>query len=179
MTTQSTNSSSTIEGSPTYRRGQAKKAASVAVKSTREQLTSSSGVTLEFDNDMVIAHARNYQAASIVIPTLIMIAGGIAALWQEYSIVLAWIAAALFTHALLFIHNSRYLKTKDRSPGNVRRWRRRLIAGDFLTGIVWASYMLLPLHTDEPIQAIFTFSTMLIVIAVYSFTVAPFLISVI
>ena len=144
-----------------------------AVRNVREKLTSASGVTFEFDRDIVLAHVRNYRAASLVIPILILFIGFISLSWAEPFLTMLWMVGALLAHAFLYVRNSHYLTMKPEGPGGYHDCRRQLIRGDLISGLVWATYFALPVEQHLDLQPVFAFSAFLIVIAVYSVTAAP------
>ncbi|MEO1066140.1 MAG: HAMP domain-containing sensor histidine kinase [Pseudomonadota bacterium] len=150
-----------------------KKALSKTIRDTREMLTTEDGISIAFDKDLIFAHARNIRAASIVLPTLTVLIGFISVAWLNYFWVLTWLVCALLSQSLVIVLNGRLLRERPSKPEDVARWRRNLICGDLLCGIVWSTYMIIPETASSMSLPVFSFATLLIVVAIYSFAAAP------
>lgn len=146
---------------------------SKTIRNTREILTSDSGHSVDFDRDILIAHARNFRSAGFVIPWLTLIMAIIALTWHNYFYVMMWMSANLITQVLVIYQNNRFLKAMPRDKEELKTWHQTFICGDLLSGLMWSMFVLIPVMISSLSQPVFIFTTMLVVIAIYSFITAP------
>lgn len=154
-------------------RADQRNAVSKTVRSARETLTSESGHSLAFDRDVLIAHARNYRAAGFILPFLIIFTSAISIFWLNSLGVVLWLIANAATQSLLVYQSIRFLKSIPKETDALQNWRRTFMSGNLLSGIVWSTFLLIPATDISLNQPVFSFTTLLVVIAIYSVIAAP------
>lgn len=158
---------------PNRARANQKRVISNTIKNTREHLTSDSGLSLDFDRDMMIAHARNFKAAGFLMPSFIMFMAMFSLAWYDYIHVVLWLFASLLTQTLLVYQNNRFLKILPTERNDLDKWRHTFTCGDLLSGIIWSTFLIIPVSVTSLSQPVFVFSTLLVVVALYSVIAAP------
>ena len=158
---------------PNRERAVRRDAVNNAVRNARENLTSETGYSVDFDRDVLLAHAHNFNNAGIVVPWFIICMGMLSLTWYNYFHILAWIFVSLVTQMIIVRQNMKFLKKMPDDPKELDKWRRSFICGDLLSGIVWSTFLLIPVSTSSLSQPVFLFATLLVVIALYSFIAAP------
>ena len=158
---------------PNRERAVRRDAVNNAVRSARENLTSETGYSVDFDRDVLMAHARNFNTAGLIVPWFIIFMGMLSLTWYNYFHILAWIFVSLVAQMIIVRQNMKFLKKMPDDPKELDKWRRSFICGDFLSGIVWSTFLLIPVSTSSLSQPVFLFATLLVVIALYSFIAAP------
>ena len=158
---------------PNRERAVRRDAVNNAVRSARESLTSETGYSVDFDRDVLMAHARNFNTAGLIVPWFIIFMGMLSLTWYNYFHILAWIFVSLVAQMIIVRQNMKFLKKMPDDPKELDKWRRSFICGDFLSGIVWSTFLLIPVSTSSLSQPVFLFATLLVVIALYSFIAAP------
>lgn len=146
---------------------------SKTLKNTRHKLTSSSDLPFEFDRDLLFSHARNYKSTQFVIPALAVFIAVVSLNWNFSAGVFSWLGAVLLTHCLVLLQNHRLLKDSNHSELNIGQWYTKLVCSNLMSGIVWSSYLIFSVSVAGPTQAVFIFSVLLMVIAIYTFITAP------
>lgn len=158
---------------PNRERAVRRHAVSSAVRQARENLTSNSGYSVDFDRDVLVAHARNFNTAGLIVPWFIIFIGMLSLTWYNYFHILSWIFISLATQMIIVHQNMKFLKRMPYEQDKLDKWRRIFICGDLLSGIVWSTFLLIPVSTSSLSQPVFLFATLLVVIALYSFIAAP------
>lgn len=143
------------------------------VRSTREKLTSESGLSKTFDREILNAFARNYKSAILVLIGLAAFMGSIGLTWMNYFGIIFWFSGNLGLQAFISYQCRRYLKNQPNDTKTIARWHNSFISFSLLNGIIWAVYILIPISEPSLSQPVFTFTTLLMVVAVYSFITAP------
>lgn len=158
---------------PNRARANRKREVTKAVRNTREQLTSNTGYSFDFDRDVLISHARNFKMTGYVVPWFIISIGMLSLAWYNYFHVLTWISVSLITQLLIVYQNTRFLKQIPDDKEALENWRRTFVSGDLLSGIVWSTFLLIPVSVSSLVQPVFLFAVLLMVIALYSFAAGP------
>ena len=158
---------------PNRERADRRHAVTSAVRNARENLTSETGYSIDFDREVLLAHARNFNTAGLIVPWFIIFIGMLSLTWYNYFHILAWISISLAAQMIIVHQNLKFLKKMPDDPKDLENWRRIFICGDLLSGIVWSTLLLIPVNTSSLSQPVFMFATLLIVVALYSFVAAP------
>ncbi|MEP3232750.1 MAG: HAMP domain-containing sensor histidine kinase [Hyphomicrobiales bacterium] len=158
---------------PNRERADRRHAVNNAVRNARENLTSETGYSIDFDRDVLLAHARNFNTAGLIVPWFIIFTGMLSLTWYNYFHILAWIFVSLTAQMLIVHQNMKFLKKMPDDPKDLEGWRRIFVCGDLLSGIVWSTFLLIPVSTSSLSQPVFLFATLLVVVALYSFIAAP------
>jgi two-component system cell cycle sensor histidine kinase PleC len=105
------------------------------VREARDRLTSSTGRPA-FDYELLRLFARNRISASLAVVPLVVTVGFLSGVWTNVTTASAWTAGVLAVHGVIAHQCQRFLA---QSPGsvNLRAWRIRFIALDFVFGIAW------------------------------------------
>lgn len=143
------------------------------IRETREKLTSESGHSRDFDREILANTARNYRAATPVLTLLIIFVGCFGLTWLNYFGVLIWISANLFAQVLIVNLARRYLKGTPKEPSTLAKWYNTFVYASFLSGLIWSTFLLIPVSTPSLSQPVFTFTTLLVAVAIYCFINAP------
>lgn len=145
------------------------------VRTTRETLTSESGYSKDFDRQILIAHAKNFKAIAFMLLLLILSMGAISLTWLNYFYVMTWVTANLGTQAIIAYQCRHFLNEKTRQRKTIANWHNLFFNANFLSGIIWSAFALIPVTAPSLSQPVFTFTTLLIVVAIYCFISAPLL----
>jgi len=158
---------------PNRERADRRHALNSAVRNARENLTSETGYSIDFDRDVLLAHARNFNTAGLIVPWFIILTGMISLAWYNYFHILTWIFVSLVAQMIIVQQNMKFLKNPPNDSADLENWRRIFICGDLLSGIVWSTFLLIPVSVSSLSQPVFLFATLLVVVALYSFIAAP------
>ncbi|MGF0538482.1 sensor histidine kinase [Agrobacterium sp. ES01] len=117
------------------------KAASKAVRATRERLQTNHIGGAAFDCEMLRMHMRSALQGAAVIPILVLFVAGVGAIIQPSPALYIWVMFTLTIHALnvLLI---RSVSKMDFDERQVQKFRRILIGGQVAIGICWAMFAL-------------------------------------
>ncbi|MFN4011295.1 MAG: sensor histidine kinase [Pannonibacter sp.] len=146
-------------------RAQRRREVARTVRSVRERLSTHEGAQPDFDTELLMLFAKARTSAALAVPMFLIIIASISFIWMEPVLVGAWL---LFTFSIWMLTVTT-CRRFEKLPVNERTshpWRRQFTIGDFLYGLCWASFFLLPASsaTTEGFE-VFQFATMLIVIA--------------
>ncbi|MDR3375532.1 MAG: ATP-binding protein [Ancalomicrobiaceae bacterium] len=136
------------------------------VKTLREQLTSTDGVPLPFQYELLINHARSQFSAAYVRPLLVALMAVAAVLWTNRMLIAVWALVVISAHVTSLFFYKRLIRAKQ-ADISVAGWRSRLIFLDFVTGLTLGLLFVLPSDPNVATD-VFQFSAMLILIAVTS-----------
>lgn len=145
------------------------------LRATREALTSRSGLSNDLDWEILAVQARNFRAAALVLPCLALFMGLFGLAWLHYFGVLIWLVAVLCSQVLTLIQSNKFMKLKLEETTDISKWHSTFISLNFLNGLVWATYIVIPVTTASLSQPVFTFTTLLVVVAVCSVVTSPVL----
>ncbi len=143
------------------------------VRSTREKLTSESGLSKAFDCEILSAFARNYRSTIFVLVGLTLLMAIFGLTWMNYFGIVLWLSCNLSFQAFTYYRYRKFLENPPQNIKNIRRAHNSFIRLTLINGLIWTSYILIPVTEPSLSQPVFTFTTILMVIAVYSFIAAP------
>ncbi|MBX6426431.1 MAG: HAMP domain-containing histidine kinase [Variibacter sp.] len=105
------------------------------VREARDRLTSSTGRPA-FDYELLRLFAQNRISASLAVMLLVATVGFLSGVWTNARSAAVWTAAVLVIHWAIASQCRRFLAA---SPGavNLRAWRIRFVALDFVFGVAW------------------------------------------
>jgi two-component system cell cycle sensor histidine kinase PleC len=135
------------------------------MRAAREKLTSSTGLERSFDYELIRLFAQYRVGAALPLFALALCVGGMATLWVAVEPVLVWLAVTFGAIALTIVLSRRLLRL-DESGLSLQRWRRILIAGEFVHGTAWAPMLLLLVGSHAPTAHGFALFVTLMVAAV-------------
>ncbi|MEP2943218.1 MAG: HAMP domain-containing sensor histidine kinase [Hyphomicrobiales bacterium] len=162
-------SNSSIRGNSVKRRIMPITKLGKAIKQTRGALTSESGHSIEFDKAILTIHAENFLRISPLIVAMIIFMGLASLAWLNYFGVIAWVVVSLSAQMLIIHVTKRFLKKEALSDEKITAWNRSLICCSLLSGIIWSTFLLIPVTTPSLSQPVFMFTTLLLVAAIYCF----------
>lgn len=139
------------------------------VSKTRNTLTSESGHSIEFDKEILTINARNFISASPVLICLTLFMGSVSLTWMNYFGIVLWLAANLSAQMLIINLYKRFLREETYTPENIAHWHRNFISCSLFSGIIWATFVLIPVTTPSLSQPVLMFATLLLVVAIYCF----------
>ena len=143
------------------------KLARSVVRDARELLTSSSGVKLAFDHELLRLYAENRISHSPALLLLIAIVGFAATLWTGDYYALASVPLTMIIHSMNVSACRKFLKAPI-NPTELRRYRRLFTSFDFLFGISWVFNIYIFVDLKSQGAGDFSLFAMLMVIAVFS-----------
>ncbi|MEP3630062.1 MAG: hypothetical protein ABJN04_08685, partial [Hyphomicrobiales bacterium] len=114
---------------PNRERADRRHAVNNAVRNARENLTSETGYSIDFDRDVLLAHARNFNTAGLIVPWFIIFTGMLSLTWYNYFHILAWIFVSLTAQMLIVHQNMKFLKKMPDDPKDLEGWRRIFVCG--------------------------------------------------
>lgn len=144
-----------------------------AVRHTRNTLNSESGYSKELDTEILTIHAKNFVTTSLLLVSLIFFMGAVSLTWMNYFGVIIWLAVNLSAQMFIIYKCKQFLKQKTYTSENITNWHRTFICSNLLSGIIWSTFLLIPITTPSLSQPVFMFTTLLLVIATYCFISAP------
>ena len=115
------------------------KAVAKAVKATRERLQSGHSGAQHFDREMMMMHLSATLQGASVVPILILLITAVGTYFSQQPMLFGWAVAALSVHAMNILIVRR-ANRQDMTLDNTNRWRRWLLAGQFLAGCGWALF---------------------------------------
>ncbi len=135
------------------------------VRDMRERLSAGADASPAFDLEVLAGFARNVLSSFLAVGLLSAAVAVAAVYWIAPEVVLAWFAGVTSCHLVRGV-TARRLAT--RGPGGIRpaRWRRRLVAAEFLHGLAFACLLLLPAARDPGQLVVFQFGAVLTFLAV-------------
>ncbi|MEO8669074.1 MAG: HAMP domain-containing sensor histidine kinase [Bauldia sp.] len=137
-----------------------------AIRSQREQLSSSAGTRPPFDYELTLAFARNRLNAAYALPFLIAIFAGASLLWVDLQRIAVWALVVLSAHFVMLVLCQRFSRLAEAEVATPV-WTRRFALAEFVGGVAWASLLVIvPLFARSVSGLeIFQFATMLIVVS--------------
>ncbi|MCT4656300.1 MAG: ATP-binding protein [Cohaesibacter sp.] len=135
------------------------------VHDVREQLNTKNGYRPSFQHELIMMYAKNRTSASLAIPLLLLIVGAVSTLWAPAFQTIGWIAVATTAHVIMLMMARKFERLPQENI-KLPAWKRRFFIGDLISGLIWASILLLPTDKDINYLAEFHFAIMLIAIAV-------------
>jgi len=111
------------------------------MRSARERLTSTSGLSHAFDYELVRLYAEYRAGAAIPLALLAMALAGASAFWVSAATAGTWCAGVLAALGLTTSLARRFLR-QDKEGLNLTRWRRAFTGGEFVQSTAWALMIL-------------------------------------
>ncbi|MFN3497097.1 MAG: sensor histidine kinase, partial [Pannonibacter indicus] len=146
-------------------RAQRRREVARTVSQVRDRLSAKEGVPPDFNTELLLLFARARVSAAFAGPMFLVIVAAVSLMWISPVLVACWL---MFTVSIwiLTVSTCRRFERMTQEERQTSPWRRRFAVGDFLYGLCWGAFFLLPASsgTAEGIE-IFQFSIMLIVIA--------------
>lgn len=136
------------------------------VREARDRLTSTTGTRPAFDYELLRQFAHNRISASLAVMLLVATVGFLSGLWSEPVAASIWTAAVLVIHWIITRQCTRFLAEQQGSV-NLRAWRIRFVAFDFVFGVAWMFNVVSVVHGREA-SGTFMLFVMLLVVAVSS-----------
>lgn len=130
------------------RRAERRRQVQRAVSDVRKQLTSPSGITPDFDQELLSSHARVRLSALVWLPAIAALGGGLAMRWSDGVPVALWMSLALMLQILPWALARGYLAS-DKQTVQLGRWRRRFVLSEIIAALGWATIFLLPVSQPE------------------------------
>ncbi|MCX5514661.1 sensor histidine kinase [Kaistia algarum] len=146
-------------------RAERRRAAARTVRDLRERLTSTSGTSPAFDQELLLHYATTRLAAAYALPMLVVLVGLVATLWLRLPAIVIWAAATLVIHAGGFWLCRRFVRQAVDRP-DLRKWSKAFVVFEFLNGLPWIGLLLATSTVHAPGIEIFQFATMLTILAV-------------
>src|SRR5215212_66030 len=140
------------------------------VRDARDRLTSTTGMRIAFDFELLRQFAENRRSASLVVLLLICTVGFLSSLWTGAVIAGAWTAGVLVIHAVI-VTKCRQFLAEPAATRDLKRWRLRFIVLDLFYGLAWMYNLVHPLGQDQG-SSTFMLFVMLLVISVSSMLAA-------
>ncbi|HET9904198.1 MAG TPA: HAMP domain-containing sensor histidine kinase [Xanthobacteraceae bacterium] len=135
------------------------------VREARDRLTSSTGRPA-FDYELLRLFASHRISASLAVMLLAATVGFLSGVWGRPIAAAVWTAGVLLVHWIIASQCRRFLAA---SPGslNLRAWRLRFIALDFVFGVTWMMNVV-TVVSGHASSGTFMLFTMLLMVAVSS-----------
>jgi two-component system, cell cycle sensor histidine kinase PleC len=125
------------------------KAVSKAVRQTRERLQSGHTSSSAFDRDVLKMYIAAALQGAAIMPLFVIIVAALGTYFTEDASLLFWALLTLICHAVNMLL-ARRARNQDVPADAVRRWRKLLLAGQFLIGCCWALFALNGCAACEP-----------------------------
>lgn len=108
-----------------------------AVKDTRERLQTNGQSVGTFEREMMDLHLTSVQQGAALMPLFIIIVGLTASYFGGELNLFPWMMTSLVVHSL-YLLLARSARKANKSAEDAARWRRRLLAGQIVSGLCWA-----------------------------------------
>ncbi len=160
-----------------------RKRAADDIKAARERLTSASGVTAEFEYDLLAMFVRNEQTAAATIWALSAIFALASMFWAPVLQGSLWLVLVIGSKVLLLDLCRRFMAI-DKAEVDVEVWRRRFFLAELLNGLTWAGFALVGVDSQSATNLVlfsshvFLFATLIVVLSIrmtFAATVLPIL----
>jgi two-component system cell cycle sensor histidine kinase PleC len=145
--------------------GRQRRSTAQRVREARDRLTSSTGRPA-FDYELLRLFASNRISASLAVMLLVATVGFLSGVWAHGATAAVWTAGVLVIHWVIASQCRRFLAEPPGSV-NLRAWRIRFIALDFIFGVAWMLNVLTVVNGQQA-SGTFMLFTMLLVVAVSS-----------
>jgi two-component system cell cycle sensor histidine kinase PleC len=146
-----------------------------SIRDARDQLTSGSDVRPEFDYDLLLMFVKNELGSALTIPLLAVLIALAAMFWAPANELFVWLATVLMAKGILLALCRQFSKL-PRAGLNLKLWRRKLVAAEFLYGVSWAGVAFVSLSSQDPAADMFSFASIIAVISMrmmFASTVMP------
>ena len=140
------------------------------MRDARDRLTSTTGMRIAFDYELLRQFAENRLSASLVVLLLICTVGLLSSLWTNALVAGAWTVAVLVIHAVIVIKCRQFL-AEPSTTRDLKHWRVRFVILDLFYGLAWMYILIHPLGQDQG-SSTFMLFVMLLVISVSSMLAA-------
>jgi two-component system cell cycle sensor histidine kinase PleC len=142
------------------------------VQAVRERLTSSTGLELAFDTELVRLFAQQQIGGIVPQVMLLLCVAAIASAWLQVPNVVVWLAVVPFA-LLLMVGLCRRCLNADLDANSIKKWRNRLVILQTILGVAWAIVILDLIKIDHATARLFALFVMVIVTAVTAMLAAP------
>jgi two-component system cell cycle sensor histidine kinase PleC len=125
------------------------KAVSKAVRQTRERLQSGHSLSAAFDRDVLRMYMTSVLQGATIMPLFVIIIAGLGLYITQDTQIVLWALLTLTCHAgnILLVRRAR---RQEITAEGARKWRRILLAGQFVLGCSWAVFALQGCEACDP-----------------------------
>ena len=135
------------------------------VHDVREQLNNDNGFRPSFRHELMLMYAKNRISANMAMPILLLIVAAVSTLWADPIHSLLWVVSAMLIQ-MIIARLARKFADQSAEDIDLALWRRRFLVWEAMSGLVWASILLLPTSKDAAYLAEYHFAIMLVIVAV-------------
>ncbi|GBE42732.1 MAG TPA: HAMP domain-containing histidine kinase [Rhizobiales bacterium] len=146
-----------------------------SVQEARERLTFKSDTRPEFVYELLLMFVKNELSASLAIPLLAVIVALASMIWAPAQEVILWLCGVLISKGILLALCRKFTKLPQAGI-NLREWRSKLMAAEFLYGTTWAGIAFVSVGSNDQTAYMFVFACLMVVIAMrmmFASTVMP------
>jgi two-component system cell cycle sensor histidine kinase PleC len=151
---------------PPERAHKARRNTAQRVREARDRLTSTTGTRPAFDYELLRLFAQTRISASLAVMLLVATVGFLSGVWSNPLKAATWTAGVLIVHWVVASQCRKFLQTPQAST-NLRAWRVRFVAFDFLFGVAWMINVVAVVN-DAASAGTFKLFLMLLMVAVSS-----------
>jgi two-component system cell cycle sensor histidine kinase PleC len=117
-------------------------ATAVLVKDLRQRITSSNGVPIAFESELMLSFAENHRNAFVAMPLFIAIIAVIAGGYIGYNVAAWWFLVTSFVYGLLARLCHRYISEAQEGDDILPRWRRTFLLAQLMVALCWSIFAL-------------------------------------
>jgi two-component system cell cycle sensor histidine kinase PleC len=132
------------------------------VREARDRLTSTTGTRPAFDYELLRLFAQNRISASLAVMLLVATVGFLSGLWADPISAAVWTVGVLVIHWVIALQCRQFLG-EPQSSVNLRAWRLRFVALDFMFGTAWMLNVVQVVHGHEGTGTFMLFIMLLVV----------------
>jgi len=132
------------------------------VREARDRLTSTTGTRPAFDYELLRLFAQNRISASLAVMLLVATVGFLSGVWADVTAAAVWTAGVLITHWIIASQCRKFL-AEPQSSVNLKAWRARFVALDFVFGVAWMLNVVTVVSGQEAAGAFMLFIMLLVV----------------
>ncbi|MDA7946052.1 MAG: HAMP domain-containing histidine kinase [Hyphomicrobiaceae bacterium] len=144
-------------------------------RDVRENLAYKPETKPGFEYELLLMFVQNELSAALAIPLLAIVVAMASMFWSPASELIFWLSTVFVSKGILLAMCRRFTKL-PRSQVNVRQWRSKFVAAEFLYGMTWASVVFVSVYSTDQSPYIFLFACLTVVIAMrmmFASTVMP------
>ena len=144
-------------------------------QNVRENLAYKPGTKPGFEYELLLMFVQNELSAALAIPLLAIVVAMASMFWAPANELIFWLSTVFVSKGILLAMCRRFSKL-PRAQVNVKAWRSKFVAAEFLYGITWASVAFVSVNSTDQAPYIFLFACLTVVIAMrmmFASTVMP------
>jgi two-component system cell cycle sensor histidine kinase PleC len=126
----------------------------------------------DFEYDLLLMFVRNEMVAALTVPILAIVIAVTMLNWSNPRQLMLWLATILISEGIL-LALCRQFRKDPRETADLKRWRRKLSAAEFLYGMSWGAVAFTEFAHASQSAYFFLFAALMVVTAIRMLCAAP------